>query len=174
MAGPLAGIRVVDLSSMLSGPWAADILGDQGADVVQVEPPGTGDHVRSLPNHSGGLPAMFVNINRSKRSLTLNLNSADGVRTLLRLFATADVVMQNLRPGVVERLDIGYEAARAANPRIVYLSISGFWENGPYADRRVTCASTTWTSSPCAPIPPSTPTTCAPRTSSTASTPGVS
>jgi crotonobetainyl-CoA:carnitine CoA-transferase CaiB-like acyl-CoA transferase len=137
MAGPLAGIRVVDLSSMLSGPWAADILGDQGADVVKVEPPGTGDHVRSLPNRSGDLPAMFVNINRSKRSLTLNLKSEDGVRTLLRLFATADVVVQNFRPGVVERLGIGYEAARAANPRIVYLSISGFGENGPYADRRV-------------------------------------
>jgi crotonobetainyl-CoA:carnitine CoA-transferase CaiB-like acyl-CoA transferase len=137
MAGPLAGIRVVDLSSMLSGPWAADILGDQGADVVKVEPPGTGDHVRSLPNRSGDLPAMFVNINRSKRSLTLNLKSEDGVRTLLRLFATADVVVQNFRPGVVERLGIGYEAARAVNPRIVYLSISGFGENGPYADRRV-------------------------------------
>jgi crotonobetainyl-CoA:carnitine CoA-transferase CaiB-like acyl-CoA transferase len=137
MAGPLAGIRVVDLSSMLSGPWAADILGDQGADVVKVEPPGTGDHVRSLPNRSGDLPAMFVNINRSKRSLTLNLKSEDGVRTLLRLYATADVVVQNFRPGVVERLGIGYEAARAVNPRIVYLSISGFGENGPYADRRV-------------------------------------
>ena len=137
MAGPLAGIRVVDLSSMLSGPWAADILGDQGADVVKVEPPGTGDHVRSLPNRSGGLPAMFVNINRSKRSVTLNLKSAEGVRTLLRLYATADVVVQNFRPGVVERLGIGYDAARAVNPRIVYLSISGFGETGPYAGRRV-------------------------------------
>jgi crotonobetainyl-CoA:carnitine CoA-transferase CaiB-like acyl-CoA transferase len=137
MAGPLAGIRVVDLSSMLSGPWAADILGDQGADVVKVEPPGSGDHVRSLPNRSGGLPAMFVNINRSKRSLTLNLKSSEGVGALLRLYATADVVVQNFRPGVVERLGIGYEAARAVNPRIVYLSISGFGENGPYAGRRV-------------------------------------
>lgn len=137
MAGPLEGIRVVDLSSMLSGPWAADILGDQGADVVKIEPPGKGDHVRSLPNRSGGLPAMFVNINRSKRSVTLNLKSADGIRTLKRLFATADVVVQNFRPGVVDRLGIGYEAARAINPRLVYLSISGFGERGPYADRRV-------------------------------------
>jgi len=137
MAGPLAGIRVVDLSSMLSGPWAADILGDQGADVIKVEPPGTGDHVRSLPNRSGGLAAMFVNINRSKRSVTLNLKSDEGVRTLLRLYATADVVVQNFRPGVVERLGIGYDAARAVNPRIVYLSISGFGEAGPYAGRRV-------------------------------------
>ena len=137
MAGPLAGIRVVDLSSMLSGPWAADILGDQGADVVKVEPPGRGDHIRSLPNRSGGLPAMFVNINRSKRSVTLDLKTPDGVRTLLRLFETADVVVQNFRPGVVDRLGIGYDAARAANPRVVYLSISGFGEQGPYARRRV-------------------------------------
>lgn len=137
MAGPLEGIRVVDLSSMLSGPWAADILGDQGADVVKVEPPGSGDHVRSLPNRSGGLPAMFVNINRSKRSVTLNLKAPDGVAALLRLYATADVVVQNFRPGVVERLGIGYEAACAVNPRVVYLSISGFGEDGPYADRRV-------------------------------------
>lgn len=136
MAGPLEGIRVVDLSSMLSGPWAADILGDQGADVVKIEPPGKGDHVRSLPNRSGGLPAMFVNINRSKRSVTLNLKSADGIRTPKRLFATADVVVQNFRPGVVDRLGIGYESARAINPRLVYLSISGFGERGPYADRR--------------------------------------
>lgn len=137
MAGPLEGIRVVDLSSMLSGPWAADILGDQGADVVKVEPPGVGDHVRLLPNRSGDLPAMFVNINRSKRSVTLNLKSDDGVATLLRLFETADVVVQNFRPGVVDRLGIGYEDARRVNSRIVYLSISGFGEDGPYADRRV-------------------------------------
>ena len=74
MAGPLDGIRIIDLSSMLSGPWATDILGDQGADVIKVEPPGKGDHVRSLPNTSGGMPSMFVNINRSKRSVTVDLN----------------------------------------------------------------------------------------------------
>ncbi len=137
MAGPLEGIRVIDLSSMLSGPWAADILGDQGADVVKVEPPGTGDHVRSLPNRSGGMASMFVNINRSKRSVSVNLKSAEGVRTVLRLIETADVVVQNFRPGVVDRLGVGYEAARAVNPRIVYLSISGFGERGPFAQRRV-------------------------------------
>jgi len=137
MAGPLDGIRIVDLSSMLSGPWATDILGDQGADVIKVEPPGKGDHVRSLPNRSGGMPSMFVNINRSKRSVTIDLKSPQGVQTVLKLIASADVVVQNFRPGVVERLGVGYEAAKAANPRIVYLSISGFGERGPYADRRV-------------------------------------
>jgi crotonobetainyl-CoA:carnitine CoA-transferase CaiB-like acyl-CoA transferase len=73
MSGPMSGVRVIDLSSMMSGPWAADILGDQGADVIKVEVPGQGDHVRSLPNRSGDMSAMFVNVNRSKRSLTLNL-----------------------------------------------------------------------------------------------------
>ena len=104
MSGPLSGVRVIDLSSMMSGPWAADILGDQGADVIKVEVPGKGDHVRSLPNQSGGLSAMFVNVNRSKRSLTLNLKAAEGVDVLKRLVRTADVVVQNFRPGVVERL----------------------------------------------------------------------
>ncbi|MGD9531350.1 CaiB/BaiF CoA transferase family protein [Pseudonocardia sp.] len=137
MAGPLDGIRIVDMSSMLSGPWAADILGDQGADVIKVEPPGRGDHVRSLPNRSGGMPSMFVNVNRSKRSVTIDLKSTEGVELLLKLVETADVVVQNFRPGVVDRLGVGYEATRAVNPRIVYLSISGFGEHGPYADRRV-------------------------------------
>lgn len=137
MAGPLDGIRIVDMSSMLSGPWAADILGDQGADVIKVEPPGKGDHVRALPNKSGGMPSMFVNVNRSKRSVTIDLKSPQGVATLMRLIENADVVVQNFRPGVVERLGVDYEAAKAVNPRIVYMSISGFGERGPYADRRV-------------------------------------
>lgn len=137
MPGPLEGIRVVDLSSMLSGPWATDILGDQGADVVKVEPPGKGDHVRSLPNRSGGLASMFVNVNRSKRSITIDLKTDAGRALLKRLVATADVVVQNFRPGVVERLGIGYDDLKAVNPRLVYLSISGFGEKGPYSGRRV-------------------------------------
>jgi crotonobetainyl-CoA:carnitine CoA-transferase CaiB-like acyl-CoA transferase len=137
MGGPLAGIRVIDLSSMLSGPWATDILGDQGADVIKIEVPGKGDHVRSLQNRSGELPAMFVNINRSKRSVALDLKSADGREVFHKLVAGADVVVQNFRPGVIERLGLGYEQVAAINPRIVYLSISGFGEKGPYSGRRV-------------------------------------
>ncbi len=137
MSGPLTGIRVVDLSAMLSGPWAADILGDQGAEVIKVEPPEVGDHVRALRNQVGGLASMFVNVNRSKRSLTLDLKSTEGVQVLKQLVATADVVVQNFRPGVVERLGIGYDDLREINPRLVYLSISGFGEDGPYAKRRV-------------------------------------
>jgi crotonobetainyl-CoA:carnitine CoA-transferase CaiB-like acyl-CoA transferase len=137
MSGPMSGVRVIDLSSMMSGPWATDILGDQGADVIKVEVPGTGDHVRSLPNRSGDMSAMFVNVNRSKRSLTLNLKSPEGVEVLKRLVRTADVVVQNFRPGVVERLGIGYEDLSAVNPRLVYLSMSGFGDRGPDAHQRV-------------------------------------
>lgn len=137
MGGPLAGLRIIDLSSMMSGPWATDILGDQGADVIKVEVPGKGDHVRSLPNRSGDMSAMFVNVNRSKRSLTLNLKSAEGVALLKQLVATADVLVQNFRPGVVERLGIGYDDLAEVNPRLVYLSMSGFGERGPGAGQRV-------------------------------------
>jgi crotonobetainyl-CoA:carnitine CoA-transferase CaiB-like acyl-CoA transferase len=137
MNGPLAGLRIVDLSSMMSGPWATDILGDQGADVIKVEVPGKGDHVRSLPNRSGGMSAMFVNVNRSKRSLTLDLKTAAGVAVLKRLVASADVLVQNFRPGVVERLGIGYDDLAPVNPRLVYLSMSGFGERGPASNQRV-------------------------------------
>lgn len=136
MPGPLRGIRVLDLSAMLSGPWAASILGDQGAEVIKIEPPRTGDHVRSLPNRSGGLASMFLNVNRSKRSLTLDLKAAEGKQVLLDLVREADVLVQNFRPGVVERLGISYEDLSAVNPKLVYLSISGFGEGGPYAERR--------------------------------------
>jgi len=122
---------------MLAGPWCADILGDQGADVIKIEVPGKGDHVRSLRHSSGGLPSMFVNINRSKRSLELNLKHDDGAAVFLDLIKTADIVIQNFRPGVVDRLGIGYDAAQAANPAIIYLSLSGFGERGPYAHKRV-------------------------------------
>ncbi len=126
-----------DLSAMLSGPWAADILGDQGAEVIKVEPPVKGDHVRALPNRVGGLASMFINVNRSKRSVTLNLKDAEGLAVLHRLVKSADVLVQNFRPGVVERLGISYDALREINPELVYLSISGFGETGPYAGRRV-------------------------------------
>lgn len=137
MAGPLAGFRVVDLSMMLSGPWAADILGDQGADVIKVEVPGVGDYTRLLRNRSGGLSSMFVNINRSKRSITLNLKDPAGIGVLKKMVETADVLVQNFRPGVVGRLGIGWEDLRLVRPELVYLSITGFGPEGPYAQRRV-------------------------------------
>lgn len=132
--GPLAGIRVVDLSSMLSGPWATMILADQGADVIKIESP-QGDHTRTLSNRHKGFSAQFLNLNRNKRSVTIDLKTGEGVDLLKRLCATADVFVQNFRPGVVERLGIGEEAIRAVAPNIVYVSISGFGEKGPYAKK---------------------------------------
>ncbi|MDH3713224.1 MAG: CoA transferase [Gammaproteobacteria bacterium] len=137
MAGPLDGYRIVDLTTMLSGPWATSILGDQGADVIKVEIPGEGDHTRSLGNRSGGMSAGFLNINRSKRSLTLNLKHAGGKSLLKKLAATADVFVQNFRPGVVERLGVAEPDIREVAPAVVYVSISGFGERGPLADKPV-------------------------------------
>lgn len=137
MAGPLAGFRIVDLTTMLSGPWATSILGDQGADVIKVEVPGVGDHTRSLGNRSGGLSAGFLNINRSKRSITLNLKHDQGKSILEKLAASADVFIQNFRPGVVERLGISEPHIRKVSPSVVYVSISGFGERGPLAQKPV-------------------------------------
>ena len=137
MPGPLEGFKVIDVSAMLSGPWAADLLGDQGADVIKVEAPGKGDHTRRLQHAKGGLAATFININRSKRAISLDLKAPQGREVLLRLAGGADVFVQNFRPGVVERLGISYEDLRAVNPRLVYVSISGFGEKGPFAHQRV-------------------------------------
>jgi crotonobetainyl-CoA:carnitine CoA-transferase CaiB-like acyl-CoA transferase len=137
MPGPLHKVRVVDLTTMLSGPWATMILADQGADVIKIEVPGTGDHVRSLGNQAAGMSAMFLNINRNKRSVTIDLKSAKGLGLLKRICETADVFVQNFRPGVVDRLGIGYKDIAVVKPDILYVSISGFGETGPYAGKPV-------------------------------------
>ncbi|HTT39329.1 MAG TPA: CoA transferase [Burkholderiales bacterium] len=137
MAGPLHGYRIIDLTSMLSGPWATMLLGDQGADVIKVEMPHLGDHVRSLGNQRAGMSAMFLNINRNKRSVTLDLKTEAGVGLLKQLASTADALVQNFRPGVAERLGIGEPHIRAVKPDIVYVSISGFGEQGPWAAKPV-------------------------------------
>jgi crotonobetainyl-CoA:carnitine CoA-transferase CaiB-like acyl-CoA transferase len=133
MPGPLDGYRIVDLTSNVSGPLATMILADQGADVVKVESPSSGDATRAAGNRRGGLSASFLNNNRNKRSIVLDLKTPAGVAAVLRLAATADVLVQNFRPGVAERLGVGEAAVRGAAPRIVYVSISGFGETGPYA-----------------------------------------
>jgi crotonobetainyl-CoA:carnitine CoA-transferase CaiB-like acyl-CoA transferase len=137
MPGPLAGVRIVDVTTMLSGPWATMILADQGADVIKVETPGTGDHVRSLGNRRGGMSSMFLNINRNKRSIALNLKDPAGVKALKKLAATADIFVQNFRPGVVDRLGIGAGALCTLNPNLIYVSISGFGHQGPWAGKPV-------------------------------------
>ena len=137
MSGPFEGVKIVDLTTMLSGPWATSILGDQGADVIKVEVPGKGDHVRALGNQQGGMSSMFLNINRNKRSITLDLKKPEGRDLLLKLAGTADVFVQNFRPGVVERLGVAYEDVAKVNPRIVYMSLSGFGEKGPWVHKPV-------------------------------------
>ena len=134
MSGPLSGFRVVDLTNVISGPMATQILGDQGADVVKVEARG-GDLTRGGGNRQGGLSAAFLNNNRNKRSVVLDLKTDEGVDLLKRLAATADVFIQNFRPGVVERLGVGEADIRAVKPDIVYVSISGFGEKGPFASK---------------------------------------
>jgi crotonobetainyl-CoA:carnitine CoA-transferase CaiB-like acyl-CoA transferase len=137
MSGPLAGIRIVDMTTMLSGPWAAMILADQGADVVKVELPGVGDHVRSLGNQRAGMSAMFLNINRNKRSITIDVKQPRGRDIVRDLAKTADVFMQNFRPGVVDRLGVGERDIRRVAPNIIYASISGFGDKGPWAGKPV-------------------------------------
>jgi crotonobetainyl-CoA:carnitine CoA-transferase CaiB-like acyl-CoA transferase len=137
MAGPLDGIRIIDLTAMISGPYATMILADQGADVIKVEIPGRGDHVRAGGNRSGGLPASFLNNNRNKRSITIDLKSERGIEVLKKLAASADVFIQNFRPGVVDRMGIGEADIRKASPDIIYVSISGFGEEGPFSHKPV-------------------------------------
>ena len=135
--GPLAGIRIIDLTSMLSGPWATMILADQGADVIKVEEPRLGDHTRSYGNRKNGFSASFLNLNRNKRSVAIDLKAPQGVELVKRLAAGADVLVQNFRPGVVERLGIDEAAIRKSASAIVYVSINGFGEKGPYAQKPV-------------------------------------
>jgi crotonobetainyl-CoA:carnitine CoA-transferase CaiB-like acyl-CoA transferase len=137
MPGPLDGIRVIDLTSMVSGPLTTMILADQGADVIKVENPKGGDYTRAVSTRRGGFSASFLNNNRNKRSIALNLKDPRGIEILRRLSAGADVLVQNFRPGVVERMGLGEDALRAAAPDIVYVSISGFGERGPYAAKPV-------------------------------------
>ena len=137
MAGPLEGIRVIDLTSMVSGPMATCVLGDQGAEVIKVEVPGTGDLIRHIGCARGGLSAIFTILNRNKRSIVLNLRQPHGRELLHKLLAGADVLVQNFRPGVMDALGFGEAELRPRYPDLVYVSISGFGETGPYAQRRV-------------------------------------
>jgi crotonobetainyl-CoA:carnitine CoA-transferase CaiB-like acyl-CoA transferase len=126
---------VVDLTRVLAGPFAAMTLGDMGAEVIKIEEPGKGDDTRGWPPFAGGEATYFLSINRSKKSLTLNLKAPEGRDILNQLIARSDVVLENFRPGTMDRLGFGYANLRAANPRLVYCAISGFGESGPEASR---------------------------------------
>ena len=133
--GPLHGVRIVDLTIALSGPWAIGLLADQGADVIKVEPPGIGDIGRWVGVARGGVSAMAQFANRGKRALCVNLRTEEGREIVRALAKRADVFAQNFRPGVIERLGLGYDELSRDNPALVYLSISGFGEHGPYAGK---------------------------------------
>ncbi len=134
--GPLTGLKVVDLSRILAGPFCTMALGDMGADVVKIESPGAGDDTRQWgPPFDNGESAYFLAVNRNKRSLTLNLKHPDGLAILRRLVEGADVLVENFRPGTLARLGLTDEAVFATNPRIVYCSVSGFGQTGPDSHR---------------------------------------
>ncbi|MBT4519141.1 MAG: CoA transferase [Halieaceae bacterium] len=137
MAGPLSGYRILDLTTVISGPFATMLLGDQGADVIKIESVTTPDHARGAGHGENQLTATFLNNNRSKRGMTLDLKTDEGRKILLKLVETADVFIQNFRPGVVDRLGVGEEQVRAVKPDIVYASISGFGENNPWSHKPV-------------------------------------
>ncbi|MCR9125610.1 MAG: CoA transferase [Rhodobacteraceae bacterium] len=137
MPGPLDGFRIIDATTMISGPLATMILADQGAEVIKIEHPRGGDHARQVADRRGGMAAAFLNNNRGKKSVTLNLKDPRGVAAALRLCEQADVFVQNFRPGVAERIGLGEAAVRAARPDIVYASIAGFGFEGDWADRPV-------------------------------------
>ncbi len=136
MPGPLAGIRIVDLTAMISGPVATMMLADQGAEVIKVEPP-AGDIVRRMGHDIGGVTSSFASSNRGKKSVMFDLKTDLGRGLLDRLVESADVFIQNFRPGTVERMGLGEDVIRARRPDIVYVSISGFGERGPYRHKRV-------------------------------------
>src|ERR1700693_2543095 len=132
--GPLAGVRVLDLSRILSGPFATMIFADLGADVIKLENPRTGDDTREwAPPYQGDQSAYFLSVNRNKRGIAVDLKTAQGREIALRLVDRADVIVENLRSVTAARLGLGYDDLRARNPGLIYASISGFGQTGPYA-----------------------------------------
>ncbi len=137
MAGALKGIRIIDLTSMISGPSATMILGDQDAEIIKIENTTVGDYTRIVSTQRSGISAAYLNNNRNKKSVCIDLKTEEGKNILKKLIGTADVLVQNFRPGVMDRLGFGYSDVRAISPNIIYVSISGFGFTGPYKNKPV-------------------------------------
>jgi CoA:oxalate CoA-transferase len=135
MTQPLAGVRILDLSQMLAGPYGTMILGDLGAEIIKIEKPGEGEIGRGMPPHYfHGESVYFLSVNRNKRSLTLDLKAEEGLDIFYRLVKVSDVVYDNFRPGVLEKLRIDYETLKKINPRIISCSVTGYGQTGPFKD----------------------------------------
>ncbi|TMA63783.1 MAG: hypothetical protein E6J73_08605 [Deltaproteobacteria bacterium] len=132
MAGALDGIKILDITNYIAGPFATMLLADLGAEVYKIETPGAGDPFRTWDKEPKDYSPSFCGMNRNKKSVTLDIKQTEGKEIFLRLAQDADVIVENLRPGVVDRLGIGYEEIKKINPRIIYCSISAFGQNGPY------------------------------------------
>ena len=136
-AGPLTGIKVIDLSTMISGPLAGMMLADQGAEVIKVESPGMGDMMRHIGTQKNGMTGIYALHNRGKKSLVVDLKHETGKAVLRKLIAESDVLIQNFRPGAMDRLGFSFEEVAVINPQLIYVSIAGFGEDGPNSGRRV-------------------------------------
>ncbi|MDP2227218.1 MAG: CaiB/BaiF CoA-transferase family protein [Moraxellaceae bacterium] len=135
MSGPLSSLRVLDFSGLLPGPFGTMLLADMGADVLRVESPSRPDMVRMLPPHDAGVSASHAFLNRSKRGIAVDLKKPEGVELIKKLVADYDIVVEQFRPGVMDRLGVGYEALKAINPKLIYCAITGYGQTGPYKDR---------------------------------------
>lgn len=133
MAKPLEGIRVIDLTRVLAGPFCTMLMADMGADIIKVENPKGGDDSRAYTPFKNGVSAYFMGLNRSKRSITINLKEPEGKDLLKQLAAHADVIVENYKPGTMDKLGLGYDVLKEINPRLVFASISGFGQTGPYS-----------------------------------------
>ena len=137
MSGPFKGVRVLELTSTVSGPFAGMMLADQGAEVIKIEPPGIGDLARFMGTIKDGMGAMFSTLNRNKKCICLDFKNEEDLSVLMQLVSTADVLIENYRPGIVKKLGIDYETLKKIKPDLIYCSISGYGQTGPYKEKKV-------------------------------------
>ena len=137
MSGPLSKYRIIELTTTVSGPMTGMMLSDQGADIIKVEPPLLGDMARYLGSSRAGLSAIFAVLNRNKRSIVLDLKEEQDLDIFKKMVKEADVLLENYRPGIVKKLGIDYETLKTINPSLIYTSISGYGQDGPYKNRKV-------------------------------------